>query len=50
MAYKIEIKTPDGVYDYEEEDLTNLDLLLKEHPDYDSLQAKEVKENGKKEE
>lgn len=47
MPYKIEIKTPDGVYTYEKEDLNNLDLLLQEHPDYDSLQAKEVEENEK---
>lgn len=37
--YTIKIKTKDGTYEYEKEDLSNIDLLLEKHKDYEEVQA-----------
>lgn len=37
--YTIRIKTKEGTYEYEKEDLSNIDLLLESHPDYEEVQA-----------
>lgn len=37
--YHIKIKTKEGTYDYEKENLENIDLLLEQHPNYEELQA-----------
>ena len=41
--YKIKIKTKEGTYEYEKEDLENIDLLLEKHKDYEELKAEKVK-------
>lgn len=41
--YQIRIKTKDGTYEYEKEDLSNIDLLLEKHKDYEELEAKQNK-------
>jgi hypothetical protein len=46
--YNIKIKTKEGTYEYEKEDLSNIDLLLEKHKDYTELQATKVDENCKK--
>lgn len=37
--YNIKIKTKEGTYEYEKEDLSNIDLLLEKHKDYEEVQA-----------
>ena len=37
--YQIRIKTKEGTYEYEKEDLSNLDLLLEKHPEYEQIEA-----------
>ena len=37
--YTIRIKTKEGTFEYEKEDLSNMDLLLEEHKDYEEIQA-----------
>ena len=37
--YTIKIKTKNGTYEYEKEDLSNIDLLLEKHKDYEEVQA-----------
>ena len=46
--YQIRIKTKDGTYEYEKEDLSNIDLLLEKHKDYEELEAKKVNKCKKK--
>lgn len=41
--YNIKIKTKEGTYEYEKEDLSNLDLLLEKHPDYEEIKATKEK-------
>lgn len=41
--YQIRIKTKDGTYEYEKEDLSNIDLLLEKHKDYEEIEAKQNK-------
>ena len=41
--YKIKIKTKEGTYEYEEDDLKELDLIIEKHKDYEEVQAKKVK-------
>ena len=41
--YNIKIKTREGTYEYENEDLRDIDLLLMKHPDYQELKAEKVK-------
>lgn len=53
--YNIKIKTKEGTYEYEKEDLEELDLILLKHPNYEEISAtqckhKEHTENTKKEE
>ena len=52
--YNIKIKTKEGTYEYEKEDLTDIDLILMKHKDYEEFSAtqckhKEHKENTEKE-
>lgn len=44
----IKIKTKDGTYEYEKEDLSNIDLLLEKHKDYEEVQATHKEEQCKK--
>lgn len=44
--YTIKIKTKDGEYEYEKENLDNIDLLLEKHKDYEEFRA-ERKEQAK---
>lgn len=37
--YNIKIKTKDGTFEYEKEDLSNIDLLLEKHPGYEEIEA-----------
>lgn len=46
--YLIKIKTKEGTFEYEKEDLGNIDLLLEKHPNYESLEASHKKENEKR--
>lgn len=49
--YTIKIKTKEGTFEYEKEDLSNIDLLLEKHKDYEELEAKKkVKKLGRKKE
>lgn len=41
--YNIKIKTKEGTYEYEKENLDNIDLLLEKHPEYEELKAEKVK-------
>lgn len=41
--YNIKIKTKDGTYEYEKEDLSNIDLLLEKHPNYEEIKAEKAK-------
>lgn len=41
--YNIKIKTKEGTYEYEKEDLSNIDLLLEKHPEYEEIKAEKVK-------
>lgn len=43
MPYDIKIRTKEGTYEYEKEDLSDIDLLLMQHPDYDELSASQKK-------
>ena len=45
--YTIKIKTKDGVYEYEKENLSNIDLLLEKHPDYEQIEAVHKQANEK---
>ena len=38
--YLIKVKTKDGTFEYEKEDLTDIDLLVEKHPDYQEIEAK----------
>ena len=42
--YTIRIKTKEGTYEYEKEDLQDIDLLLEKHPGYESIEATHKKE------
>ena len=47
--YNIKIKTKKGTYEYEQEDLTDIGSIIKQHPDYEGLEAhKEHKDNTEK--
>lgn len=46
--YSIKIKTKEGTYEYEKEDLSNIDLLLEKHPNYESIEATHKEEQCKK--
>jgi len=53
-CYNIKIKTKKGTYEYETEDLSDIDLIIMKHPDYEEFQAtqrehRERKENTEKE-
>ena len=37
--YTIRVKTKEGTFEYEKEDLSNIDLLLEKHKDYEEVQA-----------
>lgn len=42
--YDIKVKDKDGVYIYEKETLEKLKEILKEHPEYQELEARHIKE------
>ena len=46
--YQIRIKTKEGTFEYEKEDLDNIDLLLEKHKDYQELEANRVEKCKKK--
>ena len=46
--YTIKIKTKSGTYEYEKEDLSNIDLLLEKHKDYEEVKAEREKTLCKK--
>ena len=46
--YNIKIKTKEGTYEYENEDLRNIDLLLMKYPDYEEIKAEHKEEKCKK--
>lgn len=46
--YNIKIKTKEGTYEYEKQDLTDIDLLLEKHKDYEEIEAKKVEKCKKK--
>lgn len=48
--YNIKIKTKQGTYEYEQEDLKDVDLILLRHPNYEEIRATQCKhkENTKK--
>lgn len=49
--YNIKIKTTTGEFEYEKENLENIDLLISKHQDYTEVRAKRlVKERGIKNE
>lgn len=37
--YDIRIKTKEGTFEYENEDLRDIDLLLMKHPNYEGIEA-----------
>ena len=37
--YKIKIKTKEGTYEYEKEDLSNIDILLEKHREEEGLEV-----------
>ena len=41
--YTIRVKTKEGTYEYEKEDLTDIDLILMKHKDYEEVKAEKVK-------
>lgn len=43
--YDIEIKEDDSVYSYKNVSLQDIEQILKEHPNYSELNAKQEKEN-----
>ena len=38
--YLIKVQTKDGTFEYEKEDLTDMDILIEKHPDYQEIEAK----------
>ena len=46
--YTIRVKTKEGTYEYEKEDLQDIDLLLEKHKDYEEVEAKKVEKCKKK--
>lgn len=46
--YTIRVKTKEGTFEYEKEDLSNIDLLLEKHKDYEEVQATHNKQLVKK--
>ena len=41
--YHIRIKTKEGTFEYDKEDLSGIDLLLEKYPDYEEVQASQNK-------
>ena len=41
--YEIEVKTPEGIFIYKE-NIENIDKVIQEHPDYEEIKAKQIKE------
>ncbi len=39
--YNIKVRTKEGTYEYEDK-LENVDKILKEHPNYEEIQAKKL--------
>ena len=48
--YTIRIKTKEGTYEYEKENLQDIELLLEKHPGYESIEAvhKDTEEKPKR--
>lgn len=41
--YHIKIRTKEGTFEYEKQDLSNIDLLLTQHPDHTEVRATQNK-------
>ena len=41
--YNIKIKTKEGTYEYENEDIRNIDVILNEHPDREEIRLEKAK-------
>ena len=37
--YEIEIKTPEGIFKYEKEDVAEIEKIIQDHPDYEEVKA-----------
>lgn len=48
MGYEVIIKDEDGQSVYKLDKIEDIDLVIKEHPNYDSLEAKQEKNDEKK--
>jgi len=46
--YNIKIKTKEGTYEYEKEDLSDIDLLLMKHKEYEEIRAEKEDKCKKK--
>lgn len=46
--YDIKVKDKNGEYIYEKETLEHLDEVIKQHPDYEEIQAKHIGKTLKK--
>lgn len=46
--YLIKVKTKEGTYEYEKENLDNIDLILNKYPDYEELRATKEEKCKKK--
>ena len=49
MAYNIKIRTKEGTFEYEKEDLNDLDLILIKHLTYEEMRAEQKKKVLKRE-
>jgi hypothetical protein len=45
--YNIKIRTKEGTYEYEQEDLKDVDLILLRHPNYQEIRAEQIKPKQK---
>lgn len=45
--YTIKIKTKEGTFEYEKNDLCDLDLLLMKHPNYEEVRAEHKEDKPK---
>ena len=49
MVYNIKIRTKEGTFEYEKEDLDDLDLILVKRPTYEEVRAEHKKKVLKRE-
>ena len=45
--YNIKIKTKEGTYEYEKDDLSDIDLIIMKHPDYEEISANKIEKEKK---